>query len=99
MLRTGVDYVESVRDGRRVWVLGEGLVEDITTHPATKPMVDVYATWYDQHFDPEWQKTLLSPAGEGEGAGYPLAFLTPRSADRSPAHGPLFRFDAFLDRG
>ena len=29
-MRTGADYRESLRDGRRVFVLGEGLVEDVT---------------------------------------------------------------------
>ena len=38
------------------------LVEHHHHASATKPMVDVYATWYDRHFDPEWQQTLLSPA-------------------------------------
>ena len=35
-MRTGADYRESLRDGRKVWVLGEGRVEDVTTHPATR---------------------------------------------------------------
>ena len=34
-MRTGADYREALRDGRRVWVMGEGWVEDVTTHPAT----------------------------------------------------------------
>jgi 4-hydroxyphenylacetate 3-monooxygenase len=33
MLLTGQDYLDSVRDGRRVYVGGEE-VEDATTHPA-----------------------------------------------------------------
>ena len=32
-MRTGAEYREALRDGRRVWVMGEGLVEDVTTHP------------------------------------------------------------------
>jgi 4-hydroxyphenylacetate 3-monooxygenase len=99
MMRTGADYVESVRDGRKVWVLGEGLVEDISTHPATKPLVDVYANWYDRHFDPEWQETLLSPAIEGNGAGYPLAFLTPRSVPDLVRMGRSFAATLFSTGG
>ncbi|HLM12766.1 MAG TPA: 4-hydroxyphenylacetate 3-hydroxylase N-terminal domain-containing protein, partial [Reyranella sp.] len=60
-MRTGADYRESLRDGRRVFVLGEGLVEDVTTHPATQAMVEEYVAWYDRHFEPEWQDTLLTP--------------------------------------
>jgi hypothetical protein len=53
-MRTGAEYREALRDGRRVWVLGEGLVEDVTTHPATSAVVEEYALWYDRHFDPAW---------------------------------------------
>ena len=60
-MRTGREYREALRDGRRVWVLGEGWVEDVTTHPATQAMVEEYALWYDRHLDPEWQDLLLAP--------------------------------------
>ena len=55
-MRTGADYREALRDGRRVWVMGEGWAEDVTTHPATRAMVDEYALWYDRHLDPAWQR-------------------------------------------
>ena len=60
-MRTGADYREALRDGRKVWVMGEGWAADVTTHPATRAMVDEYVAWYDRHFDPAWQDTLLSP--------------------------------------
>ena len=66
-MRTGAEYRDSLRDGRRVWIMGGGWIDDVTTHPATRPMVDEYVAWYDRHFDPEWRGTLLKPAdGEGE---------------------------------
>ena len=46
MIRTGDQYRESIRDGREVWIDGER-VEDVTTHPAFKPIVDVRARIYD----------------------------------------------------
>ena len=55
-MRTGAEYREALRDGRRVWVIGEGLVEDVTVHPATRATVDEYVAWYDRHFDPAWQE-------------------------------------------
>ena len=58
-MRTGAEYREALRDGRRVWVMGEGLVDDVTTHPATRAMVDEYVAWYDLHFDPAWQDIAL----------------------------------------
>jgi 4-hydroxyphenylacetate 3-monooxygenase len=46
MIRTGDAYRESLRDGREVWIDGEK-VEDVTTHLAFKPIVDVRARIYD----------------------------------------------------
>ena len=60
-MRTGAEYRAALRDGRRVWVFGEGLIEDVTTHPATRAMVDEYVAWYDLHLDPEWIEVLFSP--------------------------------------
>ena len=57
-MRTGAEYRESLRDGRKVWVMGEGAVDDVTTHPATRAMVDEYAAWYDRHLDPAWQDVV-----------------------------------------
>ena len=39
-MRTGAEYREALRDGRRVWVMGEGWAGDVTAHPATRPMVE-----------------------------------------------------------
>ena len=45
-MRTGAEYRESLRDGRRVWIMGEGLIDDVTAHPATRATVDEYVAWY-----------------------------------------------------
>ena len=44
-MRTGADYRNSLRDGRRVFILGEGQVDAVTTHPATRAMVEHYVAW------------------------------------------------------
>ena len=46
VLRTGQDYIESLRDGREVWIDGEQ-VQDVPTHPAFAPVVNVRARIYD----------------------------------------------------
>ena len=79
-MRTGSDYKESLRDGRDVWVVGEGAVADVTTHPATSAMVEEYAAWYDRHFDPDWQNILLTPA-HGNGQRRPLALTPPMTSE------------------
>ena len=53
LMRAEAGYKESLRDGRDVWVLGEGAVRDVTTDPSTSAMVDECAAWYDRHFNPE----------------------------------------------
>ena len=79
-MRTGAEYLESLRDGRKVWVMGEGRVDDVTTHPATSAMVREYVAWYDRHFDAAWQDVLLTPPQAGR-ERIPLAFLVPTSSD------------------
>ena len=50
MIRTGDQYRESIRDGREVWIDGEK-VDDVTIHPAFKPIVDIRAMIYDLGHD------------------------------------------------
>lgn len=63
VVRTGAEYRDSLRDGRTVWVMGAGRIDDVTTHPATRAMVDAYAAWYDLHFEAAWQDIAL-PNGQ-----------------------------------
>jgi aromatic ring hydroxylase len=98
-MRTGAAYRQAVRDdGRRVWVMGEGLIEDLATHPATKAMAEQYAAWYDRHANPDWQDTLLAPAEEG-GERTPYAALVPHSAADLHAMGRCFSATTFLSAG
>ncbi|MDT0322946.1 4-hydroxyphenylacetate 3-hydroxylase family protein [Streptomyces millisiae] len=46
MIRTGDEYRESIRGGREIWINGER-VEDVTTHPMFRPIVDARARIYD----------------------------------------------------
>ena len=52
-LRTGADYREALRDGRKVWVIGEGASMTSPRIRRRAPMVDEYVAWYDRHFDPD----------------------------------------------
>ena len=46
MLKTGKQYTESLRDGRVVYINGEQ-VDDVTTHPAFRRIVQSVAHLYD----------------------------------------------------
>ena len=51
MIRTGDEHRDSLRDGREVYMDGVR-IEDVTTHPMFKPLVDVRARIYDMQHDP-----------------------------------------------
>jgi len=93
-MRTGADYEQSLRDGRRVWVMGAGLVDDVTTHPATRAMVDEYVAWYDLIRDPAWRETALRPADQT-----PWAYVAPTSAADLGGMGRFFSATTFLSAG
>ncbi len=97
-MRTGGEYREALRDGRRIWVVGEGLIEDVTVHPATRAMVDEYAAWYDRHHDPEWREVLLTPP-DASGARAPWAFALPGTARDLRAMGRSYAATIFLTAG
>ncbi len=64
MLRTGKQYRESLRDGRVVWMEGQR-VNDVTTHPAFKPLVEIRAKMFDMTQSEE-HRELLSYTENGE---------------------------------
>ncbi len=97
-MRTGAEYREALRDGRRVYVMGEGLVEDVTAHPATRAMVDEYAAWYDRHFDAAWHDIVLTPP-DAAGRRAPWAYALPKSAADLRAMGRCYSATTFPSAG
>jgi aromatic ring hydroxylase len=96
--RTGAEYREALRDGRRVWVIGEGLVGDVTVHPATRAMVDEYVAWYDRHLDPAWADVVLAPPDAG-GRRAPWAFTVPRRPEDLRGMGRCYAATTFVTAG
>ena len=72
-VRTGNEFVESLRDGRTVYVNGER-VKDVTTYPPFTGVVATLASLYDlQHEHPE-QLTFRSPvSGDRVAASFLMA--------------------------
>jgi aromatic ring hydroxylase len=97
-MRTGAEYREALRDGRKVWVLGEGPIDDVTVHPATRAVVEEYVAWYDRHFDAEWQDTLLTPPN-AKGDRSPWGYVLPKSAEDLRRMGRCFSATTFLSAG
>ena len=98
-MRSGADYRDTLkRDGRKVWVFGDGLVEDVTTHPATAAMVEEYVGWYDRHADPAWQDVLFAPAtAERERTAW--AYVVPKTSDDLLGMGRSFARTLFRNAG
>ena len=96
-MRTGAEYREALRDGRRVWVMGEGLVADVTTHPATSAMVEEYVAWYDRHFDPAWQE--IAPPARRRRRTIPWAYVVPKTSEDLVGMGRSFAGTIFFTAG
>jgi aromatic ring hydroxylase len=98
-MRTGADYRDTLRrDGRKVWVFGEGLVEDVTTHPATSATVEEYVAWYDRHFDPEWRDVLFAPKSASR-EPKAWAYVLPKSSEDLIGMGRSFAKTLFVSAG
>jgi len=78
-IRRGEEYLESLRDGRRLWLMGQR-VEDVTTHPALAGCARSVAAVYDLQHDVAHQELLTIPSPS---TGQPVsrAYLLPRSVD------------------
>jgi 4-hydroxyphenylacetate 3-monooxygenase len=97
-MRTGAEYRESLRDGRKVWIVGEGAIDDVTVHPATRGMVDEYVAWHDRHFHADWQDVLFTPP-DAQGERTAWAFMVPTTPGHLRAMGRSFSATTFLAAG
>lgn len=71
----GDEYLESLRDGREVWIYGER-VKDVTTHPAFRNTARMVARMYDALHDPAKQAVLTTETDTGSG-GYTHRYFRP----------------------
>jgi aromatic ring hydroxylase len=78
-IRRGEEYLESLRDGRRLWLMGER-VKDVTTHPALAGCARSVAAVYDLQHDVAHRELLTMPS-PGTGQPVSLSYLLPRSVD------------------
>jgi 4-hydroxyphenylacetate 3-monooxygenase len=77
---TGAQYLESLRDGREVYVYGER-VKDVTTHPAFRNAARSIARLYDALHDPRTRESLVAPTDTGSGGFTHKFFRVARSRD------------------
>ena len=77
MLRTGKEHLETLRDGRVVYV-GRERIDDVTRHPAFANAAATVAAIYDLKADPANRATM---SYEEDGARHSIYYLRPRNRD------------------
>ena len=70
---TGAEFLESLRDGREVYVYGER-VKDVTVHPAFRNAAASVAKLYEALHAPKTREVLTAPTDTGSG-GYTHRFF------------------------
>ena len=77
MLRTGKEHLESLRDGRVVYI-GSERVDDVTHHPAFRNAAQTVAALYDMKADPALREEMTF---EEDGGRHSIYYLRARSRD------------------
>src|SRR4051812_15031176 len=78
-IRTGKQFLESLRDDRQIWIDGE-LVTDVTTDRRFAGAAQSMAELYDMQHDPALRDKLTYPSPtSGDRVG--LSFIQPKSTD------------------
>jgi 4-hydroxyphenylacetate 3-monooxygenase len=77
---TGDEYLESLRDGREIWIYGER-VKDVTTHPAFRNTVRMLARLYDALHDSAHKDELTTETDTGNGSFTHPFYKGPRSIE------------------
>ena len=77
---TGAEYLDSVRDGREIWIYGER-VKDVTTHPAFRNTVRMIARFYDALHDPARKAVLTTGTDTGTGGFTHWFYKASRNVD------------------
>ena len=77
MLRTGKEHLESLRDGRVVYI-GSERVDDVTRHPAFAAAAQTVAGIYDLKADPKNRDVMTF---EEDGGRHSIYFLRPKTRE------------------
>jgi 4-hydroxyphenylacetate 3-monooxygenase len=92
MLMTGSEYLESIRDGRALYV-GRERIADQTRHPAFAGGARTYAALYDMKADPALRDVMTFADEAGR---YSMYYLQPSSQEdlrrRNRAHRKIAEF-------
>jgi len=77
---TADEYIESIRDGREIWIYGER-VKDVTVHPAFRNTVRMLARLYDALHQEERKSVLCIETDTGSGGFTHRFYRATRNAE------------------
>src|SRR5437588_10363138 len=80
---TGKEYLESLRDGREIWIYGER-VKDVTTHPGFRNTARMIARLYDALHNPAVQGVLTTETDTSDGGPTTWYVHAPKSREEQP---------------
>jgi len=78
MIRTPEQYLESINDGREIWVLGEK-VKDVRTHPTLSSIIQTTAMDFVLPNHPEFRHLFVTQDEDGEDINFLLS--SPRTVE------------------
>src|SRR5882757_8957837 len=96
LLRNGDSFKNSLRDGRAVWANGVR-VQDVTTHSALGPGIQMIAECFDAQFDPEFQDVLTFV--DEDGARVSRSWQIPRTHEDLVARRRLIEYTTLKTAG
>src|ERR1700728_139473 len=79
MIRTGQEYLDSIRAAREVYINGER-VTDLAEHPMFKPLIDIRARIYDMQHESATRE-VLAYREDGQEEWNAIAHKLPRTQD------------------
>jgi 4-hydroxyphenylacetate 3-monooxygenase len=97
MVRSGEEYVRSLRDGRTILLNGQR-VADVTTHPAFAGAIRTVAGLYDLAADPTNRELMTYPSPR-DGRPINKAWLVPRTREDLSARRAAIKFWADASYG
>src|SRR5579862_3318197 len=81
---TGAQYLQSLDDGREVWIYGKR-VKNVAEHPAFRNAARMTARVYDALHDPATRDVMTIPIDNGCGIRTHRFFQAPRSVEEQIA--------------
>jgi hypothetical protein len=96
-IRSGKEFVESLRDERTIYVGGER-VKDVTTHPPFRGIVGTLASLYDFQHEHTEELTFRSPSsGDRAAASFLMARVGRADRVAHPGRADARRFHVWPD--